>query len=189
VAVIQSRHCVPATLSITRPHCGLRSACRLSSMRRPGRSRLPRLSTMVEQGGALECLPGDVWIEFLRTSERKVGQGDDANDRVRLITNRKVMYMPVPHCAQGILDAVILSAVDDTPGHNLIHRRGCRIQALSGRAYREILLGQNADESVAFTNGEAADLAVPHLRAASARVVLGVVHSTRRLINSATIMA
>jgi hypothetical protein len=131
-------------------------------MRRPGRSRLPRLSTMVEQGGALECLPGDVWIEFLRTSERKVGQGDDANDRVRLITNRKVMYMPVPHCAQGILDAVILSAVDDTPSHDLTDRRGRRVQTLGGRPCRKILLGQDADENVAFTNREAADIAVSH---------------------------
>jgi hypothetical protein len=52
-----------------------------------------------------------------------------------------MMYVPIPHRIQDILDAVLLLAVDDTPGHDLVYGRGCRIQALSGRACREILLG------------------------------------------------
>src|SRR3954453_10883713 len=73
-----------------------------------------------------------------------------------------MMYVLVPHRAQSILDAFILLAEDNTLAHDLAHRRGFRVQTLGGGACREILLGQDADEGVTFTNRKAADIGVAH---------------------------
>jgi hypothetical protein len=99
------------------------------------------------------------------------------------------MNVPVSHCTQGTLDAVIFLAEDDTFGHDLADRRGRRVQTLGDRACSKILPVRIPMKVSPSPMGRQPILLSRILRAASVSVVLGVVHSTRRLINSRTIMA
>src|SRR6266511_1393927 len=111
-------------------------------------------------GDALEHLPGQPLVGRLG---RQVAQGDDARQLLVSVEDDEAPQLLVFHQPGRVTNILILKAVDELLRHYLLHSGPGRVLFGTDRPYRNVAIGDYAQECVAVAHRQDADVQLLHL--------------------------
>src|SRR5204863_4419706 len=93
----------------------------------------------------------------------KIAQGDDADEPLILVDDRKPTDLPLLHLFGGVTDAVIGMAVVDIRAHRILDLETVRSLAGGSSTHRNVTVGDHSYQPFALADRQRTDVQLVHL--------------------------